>query len=82
MLDINFIERAVTLGDPVNLWWSFITQAIIYGLIFATVLTLIVTPCMLMARQTVYEWFSQKTNYLKETIRNYNNPTTSQLRNK
>ena len=82
MLDINFIERAVTLGDPVNLWWSFITQAIIYGLIFATVLTLIVTPCMLMARQTMYEWFSQKSNYLKETIRTYNNPTTSQLRNK
>lgn len=82
MLNINFIERSVTLGDPVTLWWSFMTQAIIYGLIFATVLTLIVTPCMLMARKTMQEWSIQKINDLKETIKGYNSSAAAYLRNK
>ena len=29
MVNINFFDRSVTVGDPVTLWWSFMTQAII-----------------------------------------------------
>lgn len=52
-LNIDFFNRTVTFGDPATEWWAYMSQAIIYGLLFATCLTLIVTPCMLMARERV-----------------------------
>jgi hypothetical protein len=69
MVNINFFDRSVTVGDPVTLWWSFMTQAIIYGLLFATALTLIVTPCMLMARQNLSNWISQKIFTIKNSFK-------------
>ena len=67
-LNINFFNRTVSIGDPVTLWWSFMSQAIIYGLIFATVLTLIVTPCMLMARYSFSEWINKKLQSIRKLM--------------
>jgi multidrug efflux pump len=36
------------LGAPSTQWWISLSSAIVFGLAFATVLTLIVTPSMLM----------------------------------
>ncbi|MBP01876.1 MAG: MFS transporter [Rhodospirillaceae bacterium] len=55
-LNIDFFKMTITLGNPVNEWWSYMAQAIIYGLLFATALTLIVTPCMLMMRENFENW--------------------------
>lgn len=59
-LNVDFFSRTVTLGDPATEWWAYMSQAIIYGLLFATCLTLIVTPCMLMARERVSLWKAKR----------------------
>ena len=49
-LSIDFFTREVSLGAPSTLWWQQLAMTIIFGLLFATILTLIITPCALMIR--------------------------------
>jgi len=46
-LNINFLHREVTLGAPSTQWWIQLSTAIVFGLAFATILTLVVTPAQL-----------------------------------
>ena len=39
----------ITVGAPSTQWWISLSTAIVFGLAFATVLTLVVTPAALMA---------------------------------
>jgi multidrug efflux pump len=48
-VNIEFVAREVTVGAPSTQWWIHLSTAIVFGLGFATVLTLIVTPAALMA---------------------------------
>ncbi len=48
-MNIEFLSREITLGAPATQWWINLSTAIVFGLGFATVLTLIVTPAALMA---------------------------------
>lgn len=50
-VSIDLIGREVEVGGPVASFWVQLASAIVSGLSFATVLTLIVTPAMLMAPQ-------------------------------
>ena len=45
--NIDFIGRNVDIGGPSTEWWSQLATAVAGGLAFATVLTLVLTPCML-----------------------------------
>lgn len=47
-LNINFFTREVIYGAPSTQWWTELSAAIAGGLVFATILTLLVTPAMLM----------------------------------
>jgi multidrug efflux pump len=47
-LSINFFTREVVYGAPSTQWWTELSSAIAGGLVVATVLTLVVTPAMLM----------------------------------
>ena len=47
-LNINFFTREIVYGAPSSQWWTELSSAIAGGLVFATVLTLLVTPAMLM----------------------------------
>lgn len=49
-MNINFFSRQITVGAPSTQWWTQLSSAIAFGLAFATVLTLVVTPAALMAR--------------------------------
>ncbi|WP_343559866.1 efflux RND transporter permease subunit [Kiloniella sp. b19] len=49
-MNIDLINRNVMIGAPSTQWWTQLSTAIAAGLCFATVLTLIVTPCALMLR--------------------------------
>ena len=50
-LNIDLFNRSVTVGAPSTQWWVQLATAIVSGyLAFATILTLIVTPCALMWR--------------------------------
>jgi len=55
-MNINFITRAVTIGAPSSQWWAQLSAAIVFGLGFASILTLIVTPSALMIRANVHDW--------------------------
>ena len=44
---INVIERTVQFGEPTAEWWVQLSTAIIFGLGFSTLLTLILVPVML-----------------------------------
>jgi len=59
-VNIDFISREVSIGSPAMQWWSQLSTAIVFGLGFATVLTLVVTPSALMVRANVREWLNQR----------------------
>jgi multidrug efflux pump len=56
---IDLLSRSVTANGDMALFWAPLSQAIVFGLSFATVLTLIATPAMLSLPITVREWFSK-----------------------
>ena len=49
-------SRAVDVGAPSTQWWINLSTAIVFGLGFATILTLIVTPAMLMTIANIATW--------------------------
>jgi multidrug efflux pump len=55
-INIDFIARHVSIGAPATQWWTQLATAIVFGLAFSTVLTLVVTPCALMLRANVRAW--------------------------
>jgi len=59
-VNIDFFSRTVNIGAPAMQWWSQLSTAIVFGLGFATVLTLVVTPCSLMIRGNVRTWLDQR----------------------
>jgi multidrug efflux pump len=48
-MTLEFVTREITVGAPATQWWISLSTAIVFGLGFATILTLIVTPAALMA---------------------------------
>lgn len=55
-VNLDFILREVTVGAPATQWWISLSTAIVFGLGFATILTLIVTPAALMLIANGAEW--------------------------
>jgi multidrug efflux pump len=47
-VNIDLIGRAITFGGPATQWWTQLATAIAGGLAFATLLTLVMTPCLLV----------------------------------
>ncbi|MCB1692329.1 MAG: efflux RND transporter permease subunit, partial [Pseudomonadales bacterium] len=56
-VSIDLIGREVEVGGPVASFWVQLASALVSGLTFATVLTLIVTPACLIAPQAVRNLF-------------------------
>jgi len=52
-INIDFIARDITVGAPSTQWWVQLATAIVFGLVFSTILTLVVTPSALMLRYTI-----------------------------
>ena len=59
-VNVDFVTREISIGAPSTQWWVSLSTAIVFGLSFATILTLIVTPCALQFRAN-----------LQEAVRNY-----------
>jgi multidrug efflux pump len=55
-VNIDFATREITYGAPSTQWWTQLSSAIVFGLAFATVLTLIVTPSALMLKANIGAW--------------------------
>jgi multidrug efflux pump len=49
-INIDFINFEITVGAPSTQWWHLLSVCIVYGVLFASSLTLLVTPSALMLR--------------------------------
>jgi multidrug efflux pump len=47
-VNLDFLAREIVVGAPATQWWISLSTAIVFGLGFATILTLIVTPAALL----------------------------------
>lgn len=59
-INVDFVQRAVHIGAPSLQWWQQLSIAIVCGLTFATVLTLIVTPCALKLRTDLQAFMARR----------------------
>lgn len=55
-VNVEFVHREFVIGAPATQWWISLSTAIVFGLSFATILTLIVTPAALMAIENMAQW--------------------------
>ncbi len=62
-VNLDFFERSIEFGAPSTQWWAQLATAIAGGLAFATLLTLIVTPCLLMIGAKSSIWFKHLIKY-------------------
>lgn len=58
-LNINLFTREIESGAPSSQWWSQLSIAVAGGLAFATLLTLVLTPCMLAIGEKARERFGK-----------------------
>lgn len=70
-LGLELFHHETTINAPSTQWWISLSSAIVYGLSFATVLTLVVTPAALMVftrehpkpgetRRTFWQWLFRR----------------------
>ena len=57
-INIDFFTREVTQGAPSTQWWTQLSTSIVFGLSFATILTLVVTPSALVLQANVLTWWA------------------------
>ena len=57
---IDFMNRTVEFGTPSNQMWVQLSTSIVFGLAFSTILTLVLTPSALMARENFSNWWAER----------------------
>ncbi|MDH3860256.1 MAG: efflux RND transporter permease subunit, partial [Gammaproteobacteria bacterium] len=61
-VNINLIDRDVSIGAPSSQWWTQLASSVAGGLAFATILTLLLTPSLLMIQANVIRrWKERRT---------------------
>jgi multidrug efflux pump len=77
-INLDFLNQEITQGAPSTQWWVNLSTAIVFGVGFATILTLIVTPAALMAMANFKVWrermlkrFGWRQNKNQNKILNY-----------
>ncbi|MDH5455883.1 MAG: efflux RND transporter permease subunit, partial [Gammaproteobacteria bacterium] len=60
-VNINLVERDVSIGAPSSQWWTQLASSVAGGLAFATILTLWLTPSLLMIQANlVQQWKNRR----------------------
>jgi len=59
-VNINLVERDVSIGAPSSQWWMQLASSVAGGLAFATILTLLLTPSLLMIQANVAARWRQR----------------------
>ena len=59
-ININLIERDVSIGAPSSQWWTQLASSVAGGLAFATLLTLLLTPSLLMVQANIVRWWRER----------------------
>lgn len=68
-LGLEIFHHETTINAPSTQWWISLSSAIVFGLSFATVLTLIVTPSMLMIFTRAKRTPGEQRNWLGRLLR-------------
>jgi hypothetical protein len=55
-LNIDFFGREITYNAPSTQWWVQLSTSVAFGLVFATFLTLILTPSLLVLGDDIGKW--------------------------
>ena len=55
-INLDFVNRTIIIGAPSTQWWVHLSVAIVFGLGFATILTLVVTPAALLVLDKFALW--------------------------
>jgi multidrug efflux pump len=59
-MTIDFTARDITFDAPSTQWWSPLAAAITFGVLFASPLTLLFTPCALELQGRFYDWLARR----------------------
>lgn len=59
-MTIDFTARDITFDAPSTQWWSPLATAITFGVLFASPLTLLFTPCALELQGRFYDWRARR----------------------
>jgi len=59
-VNIDLIAREVSIGAPSSQWWTQLSSSVAGGLAFATILTLLLTPSLLMIQANVAGYFAAR----------------------
>ncbi len=54
-INLNYIDRVIAYGSITSIWWVQLSTAVISGLAFSTLLTLVLTPVMLSLPENIRE---------------------------
>lgn len=68
-VNLDFFDHSIQLGSITSVWWVQLSTAIIFGLSFATIITLIITPVMLALPEVFATTMQPKINKLLRKIR-------------
>jgi len=58
-VNIDLIGRDISIGAPSSQWWTQLASSVAGGLAFATILTLLLTPSLLMIQANVSKRLQQ-----------------------
>ncbi|TCD15962.1 efflux RND transporter permease subunit [Oricola cellulosilytica] len=67
-VNLALLGHEVTIGAPSTQWWIALSSAIVFGLAFSTLLTLVVTPAALMVFTRDNEWMADERPLLTKLI--------------
>ncbi|NTS77420.1 efflux RND transporter permease subunit [Catenovulum sp. SM1970] len=68
-MNVDLMNRLVSFGAPSTQWWSQLATAVAGGLAFATLLTLVLTPCMLMMGVNTRAFFERRKDKKQQALR-------------
>ena len=58
--NIDLATGLVTLGAPSAQWWTDLARAIVFGLTYAALMTLVFTPTMLLLPSFLRTWWRKE----------------------
>ncbi len=59
-VNINLVDRDLSIGAPSSQWWTQLASSVAGGLAFATILTLLLTPSLLMIQANASKWLHNR----------------------
>ncbi len=77
-VNVNLATRDIEIGGPSTQWWTQLASTVAGGLAFATLLTLLLTPCLLVVGERFGRWMRSRRSSISEHHRAGNEPPALQ----